>query len=105
MENQTQPSEQNELAVVKFAGSSITWTVECDDGLREYRATVSGIEFHIIHSIDGARHNFGLTANRRGADGSYGLNLANGGYGIAWCGTRRRCIQRAESIAREQGAL
>jgi hypothetical protein len=65
---------------------------EC--GLREYRAQAAGIEFYIWHAI--GKCPFRLTAYRPRPNGTN--EQVHSGIGIAWYGTRRRCMEQAEVI-------
>lgn len=81
--------------------------VDPDDGLREYKALIGGIDFHIWHALEGSRHSFGLSACRPLPDGrNEQVKLRNSYHvsGIMWAGTLRNCKALAERIyAQDQG--
>lgn len=61
----------------------------------DYTATVDGIEFHIWNaSVD---RKFGITVYR---DKENITHLGSRGFGIYWCGTKKRCVEHAERVLR-----
>jgi hypothetical protein len=72
--------------------------VDPDDGAREFKAQVAGIDFYIWRAI--GHQPFGISASRRLPNGT-NEQLTRSGDMIEWYETRKACKARAERILRD----